>query len=227
MRDFRKSAQGIFSAMQAVDDKSVWLLQGWMFVKNPFWSDELLEAFLTAIPRGRFLVLDLQSEQFPQYERTNSYYGQPFIWCMLHNFGGTLGMHGSVNNVNVLVPAARQRVNSTMVGVGITPEGINQNYVMYEFALEMAWNFESVDEEVWFFKYASIRYGHINFQAIDAWQQLRNSVYSYKGLDKIRGKYTFCRRPSLKLSPWVRQPSGITYFLLFTSNLFRHGTREL
>uniref|UniRef100_A0A1B0DPA5 Phosphoenolpyruvate carboxykinase (GTP) n=1 Tax=Phlebotomus papatasi TaxID=29031 RepID=A0A1B0DPA5_PHLPP len=199
----RKSAQGIFSAMQAVDDKAVWLLQGWMFVKNPFWSDELLESFLTAIPRGRFLVLDLQSEQFPQYERTNSYYGQPFIWCMLHNFGGTLGMHGSVNNVNVLVPAARQRVNSTMVGVGITPEGINQNYVMYEFALEMAWNFESVDEEAWFFKYASIRYGHVNFQAIDAWQQLRNSVYSYKGLDKIRGKYTFCRRPSLKLSPWA------------------------
>lgn len=75
------------------------LLQGWMFVQNPFWRDDLLEAFLTAVPKGRMLVLDLQSEQYPQYERTHSFYGQPYIWCMLHNFGGTLGMHGSADIV--------------------------------------------------------------------------------------------------------------------------------
>lgn len=94
------AADGIYETMKSVDDKAVWLLQGWMFVKNPFWSDELLKAFLTAVPLGRMLVLDLQSEQYPQYERTNSFYGQPFIWCMLHNFGGTLGMHGSVKVLN-------------------------------------------------------------------------------------------------------------------------------
>lgn len=94
------AADGIYETMKEIDDKAVWLLQGWMFVKNPFWSDELLKAFLTAVPPGRMLVLDLQSEQYPQYERTNSFYGQPFIWCMLHNFGGTLGMHGSIDVVN-------------------------------------------------------------------------------------------------------------------------------
>ena len=46
------------------------------------------------------IVLDLQSEQFPQYRRLKSYYGQPFIWCMLHNFGGTLGMFGSATIIN-------------------------------------------------------------------------------------------------------------------------------
>lgn len=46
------------------------------------------------------LILDLQSEQFPQYGRLKSYYGQPFIWCMLHNFGGTLGMFGSAQIIN-------------------------------------------------------------------------------------------------------------------------------
>lgn len=46
------------------------------------------------------LILDLQSEQFPQYGRLESYYGHPFIWCMLHNFGGTLGMFGSAEIVN-------------------------------------------------------------------------------------------------------------------------------
>lgn len=46
------------------------------------------------------IILDLQSEQFPQYGKLRSYYGQPFIWCMLHNFGGTLGMFGSAKIIN-------------------------------------------------------------------------------------------------------------------------------
>lgn len=46
------------------------------------------------------IVLDLQSEQFPRYEIFDSYCGQPFIWCMLHNFGGTLGMFGSASIIN-------------------------------------------------------------------------------------------------------------------------------
>lgn len=96
------ASKGIYETMATVDPDAVWLLQGWMFVKNPFWSDTLLKAFVTAVPLGRMLVLDLQSENSPQYKRTQSYYGQPFIWCMLHNFGGTLGMHGSVEVVNTV-----------------------------------------------------------------------------------------------------------------------------
>lgn len=46
------------------------------------------------------LVLDLMSEINPQYKRLDSYFGQPYIWCMLHNFGGTLGMHGTARRVN-------------------------------------------------------------------------------------------------------------------------------
>ena len=33
----------------------------------------------------------------------------------------------------------RSYPNSTMIGIGITPEGINQNDVVYEFMLEHAW----------------------------------------------------------------------------------------
>lgn len=49
------------------------------------------------------IVLDLQSEQFPMYKTLNSYYGQPYIWCMLHNFGGTLGMFGSAEIINIVI----------------------------------------------------------------------------------------------------------------------------
>lgn len=43
--------------MKAVDEKAVWLLQAWMFVKNPFWSDELIEGFLTSVPKVRYTII--------------------------------------------------------------------------------------------------------------------------------------------------------------------------
>lgn len=94
-------SKGIYQTMKSVDDEAVWLLQAWMFL-NPFWDDTLMKSFLTAVPVGKMLLLDLQSEQYPQYERTHSFYGQPFIWCMLHNFGGTTGMYGSIDVVNTV-----------------------------------------------------------------------------------------------------------------------------
>lgn len=152
--------------------------------------------------QGKILVLDLQSEQHPQYNRTLSFYGQPFIWCMLHNFGGTLGMHGSVRFVNVEIPRAASIMNSTMVGVGLTPEGIHQNYVVYEFALEKAWNYKEINHKRWIKSYAKVRYGFESSEIEHAWMLLLKSVYFFEGNENIRGKYTYCRRPSLKITPW-------------------------
>uniref|UniRef100_A0A1A9ZVR9 Alpha-N-acetylglucosaminidase n=1 Tax=Glossina pallidipes TaxID=7398 RepID=A0A1A9ZVR9_GLOPL len=197
------TAYYIYDSMRSVDSKAIWLLQDWMFVSNIFWSDDLIKTFLLAVPIGNLLVLDLQSEQFPQYERTHSFHGQPFIWCMLHNFGGTLGMHGSVDAVNTGIRKARQMANSTMVGVGITPEGIDQNYVIYSFALERGWVKDDFDTKQWFNTYANVRYGVNNLNLHSAWSLLKNSVYAYNGLIKIHGKYVITRRPSTNLKPWT------------------------
>ena len=40
------------------------------------------------------LVLDLDTVERPQYSLSNSYYGQPFVFNMIHNFGGIDEMHG-------------------------------------------------------------------------------------------------------------------------------------
>lgn len=152
--------------------------------------------------QGNVLVLDLQSEQHPQYNRTKSFYGQPFIWCMLHNFGGTQGMHGSIRLLNEEIPRAATMENSTMMGVGITPEGIHQNYVVYEFALEKAWQHKTVNIKKWVKCYASVRYGFTSDLIDRAWMMLLKSVYAFEGLQNIRGKYTLCRRPTLKWKPW-------------------------
>jgi alpha-N-acetylglucosaminidase len=148
------------------------------------------------------LVLDLQSEQHPQYNKTSSFYGQKFIFCHLHNFGGTLGMHGSIRLVNEEIPRAAFMDNSSMVGVGITPEGISQNYVVYEFVLDKAWAYQEINHRKWIKNYAKCRYGIDSSAIKHAWVLLLKSVYAFEGTENIRGKYVYCRRPSLRLKPF-------------------------
>lgn len=93
-------SNAIYSTMKEVDSNAIWLLQAWFFTNSVIWDSKLKEAFLTAVPQGRLLVLDLHADIHPQYIQSKSFYGQPFIWCMLHNFGGTLGMQGQLDVVN-------------------------------------------------------------------------------------------------------------------------------
>ncbi|KOC65302.1 Alpha-N-acetylglucosaminidase, partial [Habropoda laboriosa] len=204
LKFLRNVGHSIYTAMNNVDRKAIWLMQGWLFVHDLlFWTEPRVEAFLTSVPLGKIIVLDLQSEQFPQYKRLNSYYGQPYIWCMLHNFGGTLGMFGSAQIISSQVMEARNTKGSTIVGTGLTPEGINQNYVIYDLMNEMAYQQESVYLDDWFESYASRRYGEWNEYTVAAWKNLGRTVYSYADSRKIRGKYVITRRPSLSLTPWT------------------------
>ncbi|XP_063537881.1 alpha-N-acetylglucosaminidase [Cydia strobilella] len=198
----KNTAHAIYTTLKESDDSAVWLLQNWMFVHDTIlWPMERVKAFLTAVPSGRMLILDLQSEQWPQYDLYQQYFGQPFVWCMLHNFGGTLGMFGNMKTINSDVYTARSKANSTMIGVGLTPEGINQNYVVYELMLESAWRHAPVDLDRWVTAYAERRYG-CN-ETASAWRYLLKSVYSFDGLNKIRGKYVVTRRPSFRIRPWA------------------------
>ncbi|KOX75831.1 Alpha-N-acetylglucosaminidase, partial [Melipona quadrifasciata] len=227
LRFLRNVGRSIFQAMINVDPQAIWLMQGWLFVHDAtFWTESRVEAFLTSVPLGRMIVLDLQSEQFPQYNRLKSYYGQPFIWCMLHNFGGTLGMFGSAQIINRRVFEGRNMKNSTMVGTGLTPEGINQNYVVYELMNEMAYRQEPVNLDNWLEDYASRRYGAWNEYAVAAWKNLGRTVYNFSGTRKIRGKYVITRRPRLNLAPWNWYDSETFYHTWHLFLQARHGRQN-
>lgn len=79
-------------------------MQGWLFLhESQFWGQKQVQSLVTSVPKGRMIILDLFSEIIPLYETFNGYYGQPFIWCMLHNFGGTHGMYGALNRINSVI----------------------------------------------------------------------------------------------------------------------------
>ncbi|XP_030151144.1 alpha-N-acetylglucosaminidase isoform X1 [Lynx canadensis] len=196
----------VYQAMVTVDPDAVWLLQGWLFQHQPqFWGPAQVSAVLGAVPRGRLLVLDLFAESQPVYIRTASFQGQPFIWCMLHNFGGNHGLFGALEAVNRGPAAARLFPNSTMVGTGMAPEGIGQNEVVYALMAELGWRKDPVaDLEAWVTGFAARRYGvsHGNTEA--AWRLLLRSVYNCSG-EACSGhnRSPLVRRPSLKMTTTV------------------------
>lgn len=196
-----------------MDPKAVWLMQAWLFVNDPaFWKPRQVEALLSGVPLGRMIVLDLFAESVPVYSFTQSFYGQPFIWCMLHNFGGNSGLFGAVERVNLGPFEALRFPNSTLVGLGMAPEGIEQNPVVYELMSELAWRKEPVNLVKWVSLYASRRYGSMDESLTVAWRFLFRSVYNctipgYKN----HNRSPLVRRPSLKMQTDVWYDPGDVY----------------
>lgn len=78
------------------------------------------------------IILDLDSLQRPLWSRFESYYGKPFVWCLLNNFGGQRGVYANLSGITQGPLAALANPQSTMVGMGLTPEAIEQNPVMFD-----------------------------------------------------------------------------------------------
>ncbi|CAM6109929.1 unnamed protein product [Calypogeia fissa] len=169
----------VYEAMRAGDSQAVWLMQGWLFSSDDwFWKPPQTQALLHSVPVGKMVVLDLFAEVKPVWQRTNHFYGVPYIWCMLHDFGGNVEMYGRLDTLGVGPIEALGSSNSTMVGVGTCMEGIEQNPVVYELMGEMSFHNQPVQMEGWVADYATRRYGKAADGAQAAWEILHRSIYN-------------------------------------------------
>ncbi|MBA0790241.1 hypothetical protein Gohar_014905 [Gossypium harknessii] len=136
----------ILSGMQSGDDNAMWLMQ----------------ALLHSVPLGKLVVLDLYAEVKPIWISSEQFYGVPYIWkvivasllslyltdphlCMLHNFAGNIEMYGILDALASGPIEALTSENSTMVGIGMSMEGIEQNPIVYDLMSEMAFQHKKVD----------------------------------------------------------------------------------
>nr|GLL24956.1 alpha-N-acetylglucosaminidase [Ipomoea trifida] len=169
----------VYKAMSKADKDAVWLMQGWLFYSDSsFWKPPQMEALLHSVPFGKMIVLDLFADVHPVWKNSSQFYGTPYIWCMLHNFGGNIEMYGTMDSVASGPIDARTSENSTMVGVGMCMEGIEHNPVVYEQMSEMAFRSDNFDIKAWLKSYASRRYGKAVGQVEAAWEILYHTVYN-------------------------------------------------
>jgi alpha-N-acetylglucosaminidase len=170
----------IYDGMKAADPAAVWVMQGWLFYSDrKFWKSPQIEALLNAVPDDRMLLLDLAAEIEPVWKRTRAFYGKPWIWNMLNNFGGNINLFGRMDGVAAgPAMALKDSASGSMQGIGLTMEGIAQNPVMYELMMQHAWQQEPVSPGPWLASYILNRYGYSSPGLVKAWDILRRTVYN-------------------------------------------------
>src|SRR5699024_7607530 len=148
-------SKSVYESMNEVDSNAIWVMQGWFFhFDSDFWHTKEIKALLNAIPSKDMLILDLWSESHPVWDRTDAYYGKPWIWNMLHNFGERIYLGGCMPCV-VDQPASLidHPEAGKLMGIGLTMEGINQNPALYQLMLDNTWRQDPVNIDQWIREY--------------------------------------------------------------------------
>lgn len=152
----------IYKSMKAVDKDAKWLQMTWLFyyhAKN--WTAPRIKAMVRGVPQDKMLLLDYFCENTEIWKRSDSYFGQPFIWCYLGNFGGNTIVCGPMKLVSSRLANTYQNAGKNFVGVGATLEALDVNQFAYEFVLDKAWNIPQNDKE-WFSNLIGRRVGKKN-----------------------------------------------------------------
>ncbi|KAH1545996.1 hypothetical protein KXX57_004166 [Aspergillus fumigatus] len=208
-------------SLKSADPNAVWLMQGWLFYSSSgFWTDERVKAYLSGVEVDQdMLVLDLFSESQPQWQRTQSYYGKPWIWCQLHDYGGNMGLYGQVMNVTVNATQALAASDS-LVGFGLTMEGQEGNEIMYDLLLDQAWSRQPIDTDHYFHNWAKTRYSSgvrgsaVPEELYQAWDILRITAYNNTNLTSTAvSKSIFELQPSISglLNRTSHHPTTVSY----------------
>lgn len=199
--DLPAAGLAIQKAMQKHFPDAIWVLQGWQ--DNP--KPKLLEK----LDRSHVLIQELFGENTANWEARKAYEGTPFIWATVTNFGERPGVNGKLQRfADEVNRAASGEFAPFMKGVGILPEGIYNNPVVYDLVLELPWLEGPVQVSEWIRDYAASRYGKQDPRVDEAWQIFLQTIYdSNIGYQEGPPENILCARPAFEIrsvSSWGR-----------------------
>lgn len=205
--DLNAAGQAIWGAMKKANPKAVWVAQAWQ--ANP------RQKMIENLPAGDLIVLDLFAESRPQWGdpestwyRKEGFGKHDWLYCMLLNYGGNVGLHGKMKHViDEFYKAKTSSFGKTMKGVGMTMEGSENNSVMFELLCELPWRPARFDKDEWLKNYTVARYGKADKAVQDAWLLLSNTIYNCPAKNTQQGTHesVFCGRPDYdvyQVSSW-------------------------
>jgi alpha-N-acetylglucosaminidase len=179
-----KVSKHIYESLTAVDPDAEWLQMAWfLYYQRKDYTRERTRAMLTGVPAGKMTMLDYFCEYKEMWREHDGFYGQPFIWCYLGNFGGNTNVQGRVREAGERIERALQECGDNLVGIGSTLEGLDVQQFPYEYILEKAWDFGKTHEQV-VNELADRHAGHESQPVREAWKLLYDSV-----LDISPGNY--------------------------------------
>ena len=176
----------IMTSLLESDPDAVWILQSWG--ENP--SRALVEGI--APWKDHTLILDLYAEKRPHWENflDREFLNSPWVYCMLNNFGGRMGLHGHLRTIANEVARAANTAKH-MKGVGITPEATFSNPIIFDLFFETIWTdqekIQPIDLDKWLRRYAVRRYGSCPNSMYNALLLLNDTVYNPELNEKGEG----------------------------------------
>lgn len=180
--------KAIYQVTASVDPKAVIAMQTWSMRKP----------IVEAIPEDKILMLDLNTQK---WKGSEAFWGRPWIAGIIHNFGGNTAMGGDLGAVLGRYPAllSTPEKSKSIKGIGMFPEAIEHNPVIYEAASEMAWHKNKPNTRTWLHNYLISRYGMLDKSTIIAWDTLLNTIYGKHGVETFM-ESAICARPALKIN---------------------------
>ena len=171
-----KVSKHIYESLTAVDPEAEWLQMAWfLYYQRKDYTQERTRAMLTGVPQGKMTMLDYYCEYKEMWREHEGFYGQPFIWCYLGNFGGNTNVQGRVKEAGQRIERALAECGDNLVGIGSTLEGLDVQQFPYEYILEKAWDFAKTDEQV-INELADRHAGTVSQPTREAWKLLYDSV---------------------------------------------------
>lgn len=168
----------IFKTLEQVDPNAVWLQMSWLYYyQRKDWTNPRIEAFVRAVPQDKMVLLDYFCERQEVWKLTDKFFGQPYIWCYLGNFGGNTMLAGNIKDVGKKIDNAMKNGGDNFWGLGSTLEGFDCNPLMYEYIFDKAWGLGISDKE-WIKKWADRRSGVADEKNSASWGLLYDSIYT-------------------------------------------------
>lgn len=193
--DFLASmSKTVYNTISAADSQAVWVMQAWFlyYSVGDFWKEPQSKALLGGVADDKMIILDLYGEFHPTWKKQSSFYGKPWIWNVLHNFGGRTSMSGKLYDIdNGLDEAINSPDKGNLSGIGMAMEYFGNNPVIQEYVMDKVWSTGDPDVENWLNSYVENRYGTKNEFADKAWDGMLKTVYN---THKQTGTF-LCERP--------------------------------
>jgi alpha-N-acetylglucosaminidase len=186
-------SRSVYRAMASADPEAIWVMQAWfLYYQRDFWKDPQSRALIGAVPDDRMIVLDLWGERYPTWKTKSSFYGKPWIWNVLHSFGGRTSMSGRLLDIDKnLGEVSQSSEKGNFSGIGMTIEYFGNNPIIQEFVMDMVWTDNRPKVADWIPHFVKNRYGEQNIHAEKAWKYLLKTVYN---THKQNGTF-LCERP--------------------------------
>lgn len=196
LSDLASCGKAVYESIRQGDPEGTWVMQGWLFYNaRNYWSQERVGAMVKDVPKGRMIVLDLATDEFPVWKQQPAVRDGGWIYNTLHNYGQSTGLYGQLQDyANRAAQDLNDPAHGRMLGMGLTMEGIDQNPVVYELMTDAMWRQDRIDVKQWLKDYAYSRYGVDASEAHAAWSYLQDAIYGGKDLRWYRSGWR--HRPS-------------------------------